>query len=732
MAAKINLGALALLVLIFCSGGAFAGIVIGHFRTRLGTWLALLGALAASTVTVVGAVAFWQQPMPKGLEIATLVKDAPGALPPIVVELYLDRLAVFFLVLTSLLAIAVTIYSYAWLEGAWKAHRIAGVYNFFLLAVLALLVINNVFLFLLALESITLSFGYLVLYRHNRLVEQPPDKTDARDLADAGLAYKSYLIFSHTGAILSMTALLALALLAGENGFDFDTLRDFGFRQSPQAASLIFLLAVAGFGIKGGFVGAHPWVPMVHPFSPTTTHALTLGFVIKAVSFYMLIRICFQFLAPVQIWWGCLLLVLAGATALIGVFDAILSRDLKTALANHSVENIGIILAGIGVALVMLALRQNQDASALAVAQLGLVASFYHMLNHGVFKALLYLCTGAIERRTGSVSMDRLGGLITTMPWTSAAFLIGAVAISGFPPFNGFISEWLTLQALLSGIGSPVQSIQAVGGNSGSGSPIDFGSFSLLLPLVIVAVLVTLGLAFALTAFAFVKIAGESLLGAPRDPAAAFKRAQIDAPWLMRGVFLTLAILCLLLGVLPGLVVRPLSLLAQDLLGQDQSIFGPGWTALTVHLPDANGRTMGVNLGQVLLLAVIPFGLAFLVAARNRPASPRSVWTGGATYRPEQMQITGSAFAALVWGRFARRWALEGDLSASSIPWRISLSASYFIPDHFRRFFAGLSARLVAGAHYLSNRIQSGDIRWYLAYLFLAFLMLLALASASQ
>jgi hydrogenase-4 component B len=727
MTSSDRLDLLALLVLVFSSGGALAGIVIGHWRTRLGARLALLGALAASTVTVIGALAFWQQPMAEGLLIATLVTDVPGTFPPIVVELYLDRLTVFFLLLTNILAIAVTIYSFAWLEGAWKPHRIAGVYNVFLLAVITLLVINNVYLFLLALESVTLSFGYLVLYRHNRLVEESADKADARELAEASLATKVYWIFSHTGAIFSMTALLVLALLAGGDGFDFDSLRRLAFSQSHQVGSVVFLLAVTGFGIKGGFVGAHPWVPLVHPYSPTTTHALTLGFVIKVVSFYMLIRICFQFLAPAQVWWGCLLLVLAGATALIGVFDAILSRDLKTALANHSVENIGIMLAGVGVALVMLALGPNRSVSALAVAQLGLVASFYHMLNHGVFKGLLYLCTGAIEHRLGTVNMERLGGVIMTMPWTAAAFMIGTIAISGFPPFNGFISEWLTLQALLSGIRPSGQQISA----NGAAAPTDFASTTLLVPLVLVAVLLALGLAFALTAFAFVKIAGETLLGAPRDPAIASPAVPNDAPWLMRGVFFALAALCLALGILPGLVVRPLSLLAQDLTSPHRDIFGPGWTALTIHLPGSNGRSMGVDPALVMLLAAVPLLLALLIAARNRRASPGNVWIGGATHRPEHMQITGSAFASLVWGRFGRRWASETASTEPGLPWRISLSAGYYIPDHFRRLFTRLTTLLVASARHLSNSIQSGDIRWYLVYLFLAFLALLALSSAS-
>lgn len=731
MVSTSSLGVLALLVLIGYLSGAGCGLVLGHMRTRLGTRLALLCALFASTVTVLGALPFWQQPMSEGMPIATLATGLPGGFPPIAIELFIDRLAIFFLLLTNLLAIAVTIYSFTWLEGAWKPHRVAGVYNIFLLAVITLLVVNSVYLFLLALESVTLSFAYLVLYRHNRLLEKPAEETEAREMADAGLAYKTYLIFSHTGAILIMLALLVLALLHGKDGFDFDVLREPRFEHSSQMtsqmASLIFLLAVAGFGIKGGFAGAHPWVPMVHPYSPTTTHALTLGFVIKAVSFYMLIRVCFQFLAPVQLWWGLLLLIVAGATALIGVFYAIGSRDLKTALANHSIENIGIMLAGVGIALVMLAPMFKENSTTLplplAVAQVGLVASFYHMLNHGIFKSLLYLCTGAIEHRTGVVDMDRLGGVITAMPWTATAFLIGALAISGFPPFNGFISKWLTIQALLIGLGSPPRS----------------DSSALLLPLAIVAVLMTLGLAFALTAFAFVKIVGETLLGAPRDPEVAARSTQGEAPWLMRGVELVMAILCLLLGTLPGLVVQPLALMAQDLLAHEQQIFEPifepGGTAITLHLPQPKSDEIGLDLGPVLLLAIAPLALAILIAARNRRASRRRIWTGGAAYRPEWMQITGGAFAFMVWNKLGRRWTPDEAANLAPderIPWRLALSAHYYIPDHFRRLFAAGVERLLTEARRLGDRVQNGDIRWYLFYLFLAFLTMLILSGAGK
>ncbi len=740
--------------------GAVSGIFLGRLNRPAGTQGALTGALLGGLAAAGGAIAFWQQPMTHGRTILTLVAALPGGaseqtFPELTFSVYVDRLAAFFLLLTGVLSALVALYSFVWLAGKPRPHRIAGIYNLFVLAALILLVGNNVYLFLLALESLTLTFSYLALYRHDTLLattdepslrgaaapkqslvsikiassqnpllamtSQLPSSEQTREMTTAKLAFKVYLIFSHVGVVFVTAALLLLALAA--RSFDFDALRGLNLVDQPALAGAIFLLALAGFGIKGGFVGAHPWVAIVHPYSPTTTHALTLGFIIKVSAFYLLLRVLFEFLQPVQAWWGWLVLLVAGLTALVGVFDALTGRDLKTALANHSVENIGIILGGIGVALMFTA--DGQDARAPLVS-LGLVASLYHMLNHAVFKGLLYLGTGAIENRTGTVMLEKLGGLMRRYPWTATTFLVGAAAIAGFPPFNGFISEWLTLQALFAGLTAHTAS-----------GPLPWSAASLL------AALLMLGTAFGLTALAFTKIAGEALLGAPRDVQVANQAKTGDVPWPMRSVLVLLALLCLLLGLFPGAVVRPLALIAQDLGGSAVAWPSSPITALTLAVPLDNSPdlyTARLDLAPLLLLAAAPLTIAGMATLRIRRAQRGPVWNCGTPYTAETMQMTGGAFAFLVWERFGGRRRSAGVPAMGGQPqatrrreenlvlWRLPLSATHYVVEFFRLYLDSAATGGLNAAQRFGDWFQGGDIRRYLGYLFAIFALSLAIA----
>ncbi|NIV38428.1 MAG: hypothetical protein GWN58_56125, partial [Anaerolineae bacterium] len=531
-----------------------------------------------------------------------------------------------------------------------EKNRIAGMYNLFVLAAWFMVVVNDLYLFLGCLECMTLVFTFLTLYRHNLLLQENPEQVDPEQRAAAERAFKTYPVFSHAGVILVTASLVLLAIVA--HGASFDAMRGLSLEGQPGLANAVFLLALAGLGIKGGFAPAHPWVPISHPYSPTTTHALTLGLIIKVSSFYMLLRIFFEFLSPVAWWWGVVVLILAGVTALVGVFYAIISRDLKTALSNHTVENVGIILAGVGLALLLSSSQYldslGQSASRLAppLASLALVAALYHLLNHTAFKSLLYLCTGAIENRTGTVTLDKLGGLVHRFPWTSLTFLIGAVAIAGLPPLNGFVSEWLTLQAVFAG-----QDLVAVA------RP--------WLAVSLIAVLLMLGIAFGLTALAFTKIAGEVLLGAPRRPEIKAAEKQGDVPWRMRSTLLVLAAACLGLGLFPGWVAGQLATIPTDLLALDNALsFGSSPTTLELAMPlkpvdaSAQTETFSARLAVLPLLAGIGLPAALGWAASRRRRHRRLVgelWTGGANYQPEAMQISGSAFSYMVWSWLEKR-----------------------------------------------------------------------------
>ncbi len=723
------------IVPLFSLGGLAA--FLPRFKPIQATHLSLFFAVLGGVAAALAGFYFWRRPMPSA-EMLVEVGPLVGKLPPLALGLYVDRLAAFFLVLTGGMAAIVGLYSFGWLQDVPQRRRIAGVYNLFVLSTLLLIVADNAFFFLLSLECMTLFFSYLVLYKHDKLLEQ--EETPAEEMHGAKAAFKTYLIASHIGVIFVTASFIALAIRAGS--FSFTVFRGLDQVGSPGLAGLIFILALIGFGIKAGLMPAHVWVAVVHPYSPTTTHALTLGLLIKVVSVYPMLRVFFEFLRPVSWWWGWLVLLLAGLTVSVGVFYAIASRDLKSALANHSVENIGIILAGIGLGLVFAADEFSATPAISGLAGLALVAGLYHTLNHAIFKGLLYLCTGAIENRTGSVEMEKLGGLMKRFPWTSITFLIGAASIAGFPPFNGFISEWLTLQTLFSGLG-------LLGVTHGLPALI-----GLLLTLLL------LSIAFGLTALAFVKIAGETLLGAPRRAGVLAQEKKGEVPWTMRGALVLMAGLCLLLGLFPSLGVNYLGETVCS-LRRFETDCGPQLvqatrqrlpfatttsTAVGIEVPlapDREGTLGGYSARLSVLPLLIPAAIAaggavILVAVRRRKGRPETGagWTCGTAYDPEAMQITGGAFSFLIWepveGTRATRLKQE-DASSSHepLPSRLPQSAEHYVTEFFRWMYDVILKVLVQGSGYVGNSIQVGDVRRYLIYILIAFLVVLAILARS-
>jgi hydrogenase-4 component B len=694
--------------------GALAGLTVGRRSQTAGTIVALACATLAGLAGSGLAIAYFGRPMQHGRTLSILVAGLPGGFPPIVLSVFVDRLAAFFLLLTAAFSTLVAIYSFTWLHDKPNPHRISGVYNALALAAILVLVVNNIYLFLVALECLTLAFAYLTLYRHDLLVSKGEVAAKPEEMEEAKLAFKAYLIFSHIGVIFITAAFVLLALARGT--LDFDGLR-LPIPLTSTVASVIFVLALIGFGIKAAVFPAQSWMALTHPYLPTGVHALVSSVIIKVAGIYGLLRILFEFLHPTYFWWGWILLMVAGLTAVVGVFYAITGRDMKTALANHSVENIGIILAGIAVGLLFSASGTDSEPS-LAVAGLGLVAALYHILNHGVFKSLLFLATGAIENRTSSVKMELLGGLMRRYRWTGAAFLVGAVSIAGFPPFNGFISEWLTLQALFAGLGFP-------------------GATGALSAAAMLAALVMLGAAFGLTALAFTKIVGEVLLGAPRDSSIIRGAKKGDVSWPMRGPLILLAAACLALGVLPGLVVRPLELIAADLLGHATgSLAASKATDLVIQLQGTSKTVYSsqISIIPVVLLLAVPFAVATALSLRRRSAARGPAWTCGTACRPEAMQITGGAFAFLVWSWAGRRrpqsertpmTASEGNWG---VPWRLLLSADFFVIEYFRRRISAAVQYIGAISERFGAWFQGGDIRQYLGYLFAVFILALAVS----
>lgn len=441
----------------------------------------------------------------------------PLGLPWIGARFRVDSLSAFFLMVINFGGAAASFYALGYGRHEVAPGRVLPFFAAFLAGMNLVLVADDAFSFLLSWELMSVTSWALVISHHT-------DESNRR----AGYIY---LLMASFGA---MALLLAFGILAGAGGsYAFDPIR--ASAHTPLVGALVLLLVLLGAGSKAGIVPLHVWLPLAHPAAPSHVSALMSGVMTK-VAVYAFIRILFDLLHAPSWWSSVAVLFLGALTAVLGVLYALMQHDLKRLLAYHTVENIGIIFIGIGLALAF------QAQGLRAAAALALTAALLHVLNHSLFKTLLFFGAGAVVTATGERDMEHFGGLIHRMPQTAFAFLVGCVAISALPPFNGFVSEWLTFQAILLSPQLPQWALKimipAVGG--------------------------LLALSAALAAACFVKAFGVTFLGRPRTNAAERAR-EVDV--FSRGAMFVLAALCLLIGILPALAIDALAPVSMSLLG---------------------------------------------------------------------------------------------------------------------------------------------------------------------
>jgi hydrogenase-4 component B len=502
-----------------------------------------------------------------------------------------------------------------------------------------------------------------------------------------------YLIMATGGAL---TLLLAFGLLAGpDGGYAFDQIRR---TASSRVGPIVLLLALVGAGSKAGLVPLHAWLPLAHPAAPSHVSALMSGVMTK-VAVYGFVRIIFDLSGPPSWWWSIPVLVVAAITALLGVLYALMEHDLKRLLAYHTVENIGIIFIGLGLALAF-------EANGLqAAAALALTAAIFHVFNHSLFKSLLFLGSGAVLNATGERDMEHLGGLIHRMPVTAIAFLAGCIAISALPPFNGFVSEWLTFQAILLSPQLP-QWIPR-----------------LLVP----AVGATLACSAALAAACFVKAFGMSFLGRSRSAAASVAR-ETD-PWSLSAMLL-LAVLCLLAGVLPGFVIDGLGPVMQMIIGTH---LAPQSTQPWFRIVLINAARSAYNGLLVFVMVLIAAAATAIVVRRFASHALRrsAAWDCGFPDASPLTQYTAGSFAQpirRVFGSFVFRarehvaMPKPGDTAVARL--RVDLHDTvwdvFYLPV----------IRLVDAATDRVNKLQFLTIRTYLTLVFGALVLLLMIVRA--
>ncbi len=630
-----------------------------------------LGALIGLALAALGLQAIW-------LPVGQLT--LPLGLPDLPFHLRVDPLAGFFLMLLGSVAAGISVYATGYFrdEAAGRLALIGLQYHVFLASMAFVILADDAYLFMVAWETMALSSYFLVTTDH---------KLPA--VRSAGFLY---LLIAHLGAL---AILLCFGVMHGGHGdYTFDALRS--AELDPRWATVAFLLAFFGFGAKAGIIPLHAWLPEAHPAAPSPVSALMSGIMIKT-AIYGMVRVIYDLIGGVRWEWGMLVLVVGAGTTLFGVLYALMQHDLKRLLAYHSVENIGIILLGLGMSMVFIGFGHP------AAGILGLIAALYHTLNHAVFKGLLFLGAGSIQHATGLRNLNEMGGLIRTMPKTAFYFLIGALAISALPPLNGFVSEWLTFQTALQ---APV---------------LQNGVVRSLLPLFAA----TLALAGALTAMCFVKVYGVAFLGRPRESGNAQSPAGgrgHDAGNMERFGMAWLAAGCFVLGLFPTSFLLMLNRVCTSLTGQGLSdeALASNWLWL---VPTASAQA---SYSPVIFLIVI-IGvtlLAFLLVrhfyhGRVRFADP---WDCGFPEQTSRMQDTADAFGQPIRHVFGPIFLVQRHMPAPDDPApRFSLK----IEDRHWVWFYLPVARL---AEYVSSKIallQQGRISIYLLYSFLTLIALL-------
>jgi formate hydrogenlyase subunit 3/multisubunit Na+/H+ antiporter MnhD subunit len=632
-----------------------------------------LGTLAALALAAAGLQAIWLA-TPEQMTL-------PLGLPDLPFHLRLDPLAGFFLLLLGSVSAGVSIYAIGYFrdESAGRLALLALEYHVFLASMAFVILADDAYLFMVAWETMALSSYFLVTTDH---------KLPA--IRSAGFLY---LLIAHLGAI---AILLSFGVMNGGHGdYTFDALR--AAKLQPPWATVAFVLAFFGFGAKAGMVPLHVWLPEAHPAAPSPVSALMSGIMLKT-AIYGMIRVTYDLIGNVHWEWGMLVLVIGTGTTLFGVLYALMQHDLKRLLAYHSVENIGIILLGLGMSMVFVGFGHP------AAGALGLIAALYHTLNHAVFKGLLFLGAGSILHATGLRNLNDMGGLIHKMPHTAFYFLVGALAISALPPLNGFVSEWLTFQTAL------------------QASILKNGVVRSLLPLFAA----TLALAGALTGMCFVKVFGIAFLGRPREarhaaPDAAGDHGH-DAGMMERFGMAWLAAGCFVLGLFPTSFLLMLNRVAVSLTGHGlrEGAVQSNWLWL---VPVESERASYSPIVFLIVIVGVTL-LTFILVHRFYHGRLRysDAWGCGYSELTARTQDTADAFGQPIRHIFGPLYLMQRHMPGPEDPApRFSLK----IEDRHWYWLYLPVARL---AEYVSSKIallQQGRISIYLLYSFLTLIALL-------
>ncbi|HEY2927938.1 hydrogenase 4 subunit B [Piscinibacter sp.] len=594
-------------------------------------------------------------------------------LPTLPFHLRLDALSAFFLMVIGCASAGVSVFAAGYFrrgEGT-PPGLLCLEYHVFLASMVGVVLADDAYAFMVMWETMALSSFFLVTANH-RIPE----------IRRAGYLY---LLVAHVGAI---AILMCFGVLQANTGdYSFANMR--AQQLSPFWASVAFGLALLGFGAKAGIVPLHIWLPEAHPAAPSPVSALMSGVMLKT-AVYGLLRVLFDLQHAQLWWWGGVLLAIGLATALFGVVFAAVQVDMKRLLAYSSIENIGLIFAGIGLTVVFSAYGMKP------LAALALTASLYHVAVHALFKSLLFLGTGCVLHATGERNLGKLGGLIRSTPWVAWITLLGVLASAGLPPLGGFVSEWLLLQSFLFTPGLP--------------DPV----LNMLIPLVAALI----ALVAALAGYTMVKFFGVIFLGRPREEKLATAR---DAGRWERLGMVWLALGCVALGLLPIQFIQMIDPVTRQLVaaGLGETVAAHGWLLAPTAVERASYGPVIFLLGVAASFLLAWLLVRWLYHGRVRRAPP---WDCGYAAQTARMQDTAEGFGQPIRQIFEPFFRMQRELPT---PFDTEPRYRVTVDDHFWHWLYLPIAALVAQASRLVGLLQQGRIAIYLLYSFITLLAML-------
>jgi len=601
-------------------------------------------------------------------------------------SLLFDPLSLFFLAVIALVSVPSAVYSIGYLKGDPSTPLGMGhsrektvlmwvLMAAFVMSMALVVAAGNAFLFLLAWEMMSLLSYFLVVFDHKH------EKS-----VRAGAIY---IVMTHIGTAFITAAFLIIFKYAGS--FEFSAFKQACLSMPDNVKNIVFIFFLAGFGTKAGIVPLHIWLPYAHPQAPSHISSIMSGVMIKT-AIYGMVRFIIFILGVNSLWWGNLVLALAVISCLVGVIYALMEHDLKKLLAYSSVENIGIILLGLGASMLFI----RMDKPVLAV--LALCAGLYHLINHAVFKGLLFLGAGAAYKATGTRNIEALGGLIKPMPWTAATFLVGAMSISALPPLGGFVSEWLTLQAFFLGALATA------------------GSYKIFLSICAAMLALTGGLA----ASCFVKAFGVTFLAMPRSARA---REAKEVSLSMKSALVFLSLLTVILGISASVIIKTLVVVSGCATGIDTAEMR--FTLNNFTLAPQSGLYLSAPLIALALILIAAAVWALVCIGRKRVCEGKT-WGCGYYDLDARTQYSATAFSKpfrIAFSFFLMPYSKTEKIRESFYHVK-SFKYEIFTTPVFRRYIYDPALNLIVRTAQTMRRLQPGSIHVYIAYIFITILAL--------